>query len=71
MIDDGESGFIVPASDPGALAAAMNRLASDDSLRARMGAAAGERAGSFTSEIVVPKLERFYRETVERHRARS
>ncbi|HEX4308012.1 MAG TPA: glycosyltransferase family 4 protein [Solirubrobacterales bacterium] len=71
MIDDGESGFIVPASDPGALAAAMDRLASDDSLRARMGTAAGERAESFTSEIVVPKLERFYRETVERHRARS
>jgi glycosyltransferase involved in cell wall biosynthesis len=69
MIDDGESGFVVPAGDVEALAAAMARLAGDDALRTRMGAVAFERAKRFTHDAVVPQLERFYYDTVDLRRA--
>ena len=36
---DGETGLLTPASDPGALAAAIGRLIADPALRARLGAA--------------------------------
>lgn len=39
MVADGESGLLVPPSDPGALADALNRLVSDPDLRAAMGRA--------------------------------
>lgn len=71
MIDDGESGFVVPAGDAGALAAAMRRLVEDPELRERMGATALERAKRYTREVVVPELEGFYQRTVERHRSRT
>lgn len=71
MIDDGETGLIVPSSDPAALAAAMRRLIEDEAGREAMGVKARERARDYTRERVVPRLESFYHETVERHRARS
>jgi glycosyltransferase involved in cell wall biosynthesis len=68
MIDDSESGFVVPAGDAAALSAAMAKLLGDDALRERMGREARERAKRFTRDVVVPQLERFYVETVERQR---
>jgi glycosyltransferase involved in cell wall biosynthesis len=44
QIVDGESGFLVPAKSPDALARRMVELAADPLLRARMGAAARSRA---------------------------
>ncbi|MEM8753547.1 MAG: glycosyltransferase, partial [Pseudomonadota bacterium] len=44
-IRDGESGLVVPPADPEALAAALERLAGDAPLRARLGAAARDAAG--------------------------
>lgn len=44
VIDDGTEGILVPLRDPPALAAAMERLANDAALRARMAAAARRRA---------------------------
>jgi len=71
MIDDGKSGLIVPASDPAALSRAMARLIENAPLREEMGRTARERARRFTREAVVPRLERFYYETVDLHRARA
>jgi glycosyltransferase involved in cell wall biosynthesis len=41
---DGETGLLVPPDDPGALAAALDRLLTDRALRLRLGAAGRERA---------------------------
>jgi glycosyltransferase involved in cell wall biosynthesis len=43
LIVDGESGLLVPRADPGALAAAIERLLDDPALAARLGAAAQAR----------------------------
>jgi glycosyltransferase involved in cell wall biosynthesis len=40
LLRDGESALLVPAGDPGALAAALRRLRGDPGLRARLGAGA-------------------------------
>ncbi|MBS1676791.1 MAG: glycosyltransferase family 4 protein [Actinobacteria bacterium] len=71
MIDDGETGLIVPSADPTALAAAMGRLIEDDDGREEMGRKARVRARDYTREAVVPRLEEFYFATVDRHRARA
>lgn len=42
FVHDGETGFVVPVGDVEALAAALDRLLSDESLRATMSAAAAE-----------------------------
>lgn len=44
---DGTSALFVPRRDPGALAAAVDRLVADDGLRARLGAAAHAVAGDY------------------------
>ncbi len=43
MIDEGETGFVVPPLDDEALAGALERLVGDDDVRARIAAAARER----------------------------
>jgi glycosyltransferase involved in cell wall biosynthesis len=64
MIDDGETGFLVPGGDSKALAEAMARLVDDQALRERLGREAKHRADRFTRDAVVPRLERFYYETI-------
>jgi len=66
MIDEGESGFVVPSADPDALCVAMQRLVDDEELRTRMGSTAMERARRYTEEKVVPQLEDFYYAVVDR-----
>lgn len=53
QVVDGETGLLVPARDPAALAVALHRLASDDAQRARMGAAGQARAIALFSEAKV------------------
>src|SRR6185295_16651040 len=65
-----EIGILVPPDDIPALAAAMNRLASDPELRRRMGVAARRKYEQlFTPEAVLPVLHDFYERVVNNHHA--
>jgi glycosyltransferase involved in cell wall biosynthesis len=67
IVRDGVDGFLVPRCDPDAAAKAIARLARDQFLRARMGAAA--RLGfeaRFTTDAVVPRIVDLYLELTRR-----
>ncbi len=64
VVADGETGLLVPAGDRAALRGALGRMIGDAELRARMGAAAAERARLFSPEAVVPQFEEAYRDAV-------
>ena len=58
---DGETGLLVPADDVGGMAEALDRLAADDGLRRRMGAAGARRAaGVFSPAAVADRLLALY-----------
>jgi rhamnosyl/mannosyltransferase len=62
---DGETGFVVPASDPRALRTAMLRLANDPDLRKRMGAAARRRfEDRFTAERMAAQYMTVYQKVL-------
>jgi glycosyltransferase involved in cell wall biosynthesis len=69
IVVDGETGLMVPPGDRVALTAAMQRLIADADLRRRLGAAARERAATFSPEAIVPQFERAYEAAVARRRA--
>jgi glycosyltransferase involved in cell wall biosynthesis len=71
MIEDGETGLLVPGGDAGALAAAMSRLIEDPGLRERIGEKARQRASAFTPEVVMPQIESLYQQAVDRARGAS
>jgi phosphatidyl-myo-inositol dimannoside synthase len=52
---DEETGLVCDGRDDGAVRAALGRLLDDDDLRARLGAAATERARSFTWSATLPR----------------
>ena len=60
QIVEGETGFLVPPGDAGALRVAMTRLITDESLRVRMGAAARLRVDQFRASSVVGQIEEMY-----------
>lgn len=59
-VTDGRDGLLVPPSDPDALAAALLRLAGDEALRERLGAAAAGRAVDFDIRRAVHRMEDVY-----------
>jgi glycosyltransferase involved in cell wall biosynthesis len=62
---DGETGLVVPPGQPGLLAAAINRILSDDELKARMGRAALARVSAlFSREQMLDRTASFYREAL-------
>jgi glycosyltransferase involved in cell wall biosynthesis len=68
----GETGVILRDSHPVAFAAAIAELATDAARRARLGAAARERARTrFRWELTVDQLERAYRTAIAAHGARG
>jgi glycosyltransferase involved in cell wall biosynthesis len=52
LVRDGETGLVVPAGDPVALAAAIDRLLADPPLRARLGEAGRAALGGYTYEAM-------------------
>jgi glycosyltransferase involved in cell wall biosynthesis len=66
LIEDGETGLLVPPGDSTALAEAMARLIEDEALRERLGRNARETSRRFASERIVPRFESLYREAIAR-----
>lgn len=67
LIDDGRTGLLVPPRDPGALAAALARLAGDANLRHRLGTAAREHiARHHALDACVAAYEALYEDLLAR-----
>jgi glycosyltransferase involved in cell wall biosynthesis len=65
QIRDGETGIFVPHQDPSAVAAMMDRLATDEPLRRRLGGAFREDVEArFSAAVVVPRWERLFEEVI-------
>lgn len=60
LVDDGETGFLIPPGDPEALRRALARLLADPDLRARMGEAARRKVREFQASTVVARIEGLY-----------
>jgi N-acetyl-alpha-D-glucosaminyl L-malate synthase BshA len=69
VVRHGETGLLVPAADPPALAAAVLKLLADEPRRAAMGRAArADALARFRPEPVVERVEGLYREVLARDR---
>lgn len=70
QIEDGVTGLLVPRRDPQALATALGELLGDPARRDRMAAAAEERLGRFTMEVIAERFAELYDFLLRAHRAR-
>lgn len=66
IVIDGETGILVPPANPDALAAGIARLATDESLRTRLGLAGWHRAHQFRWEAIAGQYNALYRNTLGR-----
>ena len=65
VVEDGRSGLLVPPSDPGALAAAIERLWSDRALAQGLGRRGREEVvPRFSWDVLAGRLDALYREIV-------
>jgi glycosyltransferase involved in cell wall biosynthesis len=61
VVDDGETGFVVPIGDVAALSGRLTELRDDPALRGRLGATAAARMRErFTTERMVDDVDRLY-----------
>jgi D-inositol-3-phosphate glycosyltransferase len=67
LIQDGETGYFVPAQDPHALAEKLRLLFVDNALRIRLGAQAAHYAQDFGWEMITSKVVAVYQEMVVKH----
>ena len=65
LVDDGGTGYLVPPGDPGALSAAVRKLAEDGALRARLGVAARRRVLGRTWSALTDELLGHYAAVIE------
>ena len=70
LIDDGESGLLVPAGDYQALADAIARVLTDPRLRMHLAHGARERAEHYTWQSVGAQMERLYAQILADERSR-
>lgn len=66
VIRSGDTGLLVPPSDPEALAAALRRLLEEPELRARLVAGGQETLRSFTWDELYQRTEAVFREVAGR-----
>jgi len=64
VVQDGETGLLVPPGNSQALAEALGRLISDPSLRSRMGEAGRLRAAAYSWDILLPRILKVYEEAI-------
>ena len=67
LIEDGQTGLLVPPGDAPALAAALTRLVADAELRARLGAAARQAAAAYTPEAMAAAYAALYHDIAQEH----
>jgi D-inositol-3-phosphate glycosyltransferase len=60
LVQDGETGYTVPADDPQALADALNRLLMDPDMRRRMGRQAAEFAKEYAWSKIAARIVKIY-----------
>jgi glycosyltransferase involved in cell wall biosynthesis len=66
MITHGATGLLVPPGDVAALAAAMQQLIGDASLRQRLGCAGQQSARQYAASAVLPRFEAIYQQLLTR-----
>lgn len=66
LIEDGRTGFLLPASDVDGLAAAVTRLLSDAGRRIQMGEAARASTARFGADRLATDMDRLYRDLLSR-----
>jgi glycosyltransferase involved in cell wall biosynthesis len=72
MIVDGQTGFLIPPRDAGALAAALRRLIEDKALRESYGRAGRDRAATtFSVPAHAAQVQRVYDEVLAARRLRA
>lgn len=65
VVHDGENGLLVPASDVAALRDALQKVAADDELRAKLAAGAQPSVAEIGQEAIYARLERMLLEAAE------
>jgi len=65
VIQDGVTGILVPPNDSHALLTSLTKLIAEPGLRTRIGQAARHHASNYSASVVVPQIERVYREVTE------
>ena len=68
-IDEGTTGFLVKPQSPQALAGALEKILSDETLRAAMSAAARSSVARYDWSNVARQVKHVYRRLAEGHRA--
>ncbi len=72
VVDDGETGIVVPPGDPAAVAAAMERLAGDTEARRRMGAAGRVKAErEWAWPALLDRMDTAYAEAIAERRRKA
>ena len=64
VVADGKTGLLIPPGKPLALAAGLEQLISDSSLRARMAEEARRRVFGYSWDLIVPRIVEVYREAI-------
>lgn len=65
LIEDGQTGLLVPPGDASALAAVLTRVTADAALRARLGARARQAAATYTPEAMAAAYAALYHDIAQ------